>query len=173
MTLFATATPQDQSALEEILETVISESLSKDLVIIKPQVFSHMWNSFIKYEREQTNEAEKRAIITILRIAFSKDHSLIKEENVESFLNMLKAYVESNEPDFHIVKEISKIICLDVPVIIRTAKQFLVAQIYILVNTQGVSNNDWFSACECILTCIFKICESPERLVNLLIKKLH
>lgn len=53
------------------------------------------------------------------------------------------------------------------------AKNFLIAQIYILVNTQGTSNNEWFSACENILTCIFKICESPEKLSELLIKKLH
>ena len=38
---------------------------------------------------------EKRSIITILRIAFSRDPTLIKEENVESFLNMLKLYVEN------------------------------------------------------------------------------
>lgn len=96
VTLFAKANPQDQSALEEILETIIAESVSKSITIIKPQAFAHMWNHFIKYEREQTNQSEKRAIITILRIAFSKDHSLIKEENIESFLNMLKAYTENN-----------------------------------------------------------------------------
>lgn len=69
--------------------------------------------------------------------------------------------MESNQPDFHIVKEISKIICLDNPKIAKVAKNFLIAQTYILVNTQGISNNEWFAACECILTCIFKICESP------------
>lgn len=109
--LFAKAAPQDHSALEEIIETIVSESVNKSIVIIKPQAYAHMWNHFIKFEREQINQAEKRAIITILRIAFSKDHSLIKEENIESFLNMLKVYAENNEPDFHIVKEISKIIC--------------------------------------------------------------
>lgn len=63
-----------------------------------------MWNQFITFERNHTNYQEKRAILTILRIAFSKDLTLIKEENLESFLNILKAYVQTNEPDFHIVK---------------------------------------------------------------------
>jgi hypothetical protein len=81
--------------------------------------------------------------------------------------------VQSNEPDFHIVKEIAKIITLDDQHISQMAKNFLVAQIYILVNTQGTSNNEWFSACETVLTCIFKICESPERLSELLVRKLH
>jgi hypothetical protein len=115
--------------------------MSKSIVIIKPQAFAHMWNQFISYERNQSNINEKRAIMTILRIAFSKDQKLIKSENLESFLNILKVYVQTNEPDFHIVKEISKIICLDDPNINQMAKNFLIAQIYILVNTQGTTNN--------------------------------
>jgi hypothetical protein len=63
-----------------------------------------MWNQFIAFERNQTNINEKRAIMSILRIAFSKDQNLIKSENLESFLNILKVYVQTNEPDFHIVK---------------------------------------------------------------------
>ena len=47
--LFTKATPQDLSALEEILETVIAESMSKGIVLVKPQVFAHMWNQFIAY----------------------------------------------------------------------------------------------------------------------------
>ena len=78
MELFSHASPQDLSALEEIMETMISESVSKDLVIIKPQTYAHMWNQFIHYERTQTNQQEKRAIVTILRIVFSKDPSTIK-----------------------------------------------------------------------------------------------
>jgi hypothetical protein len=66
---------------------------------------------------------------------------------MESFLNILKSYVESNDPDFHILKEISKIICLDDVNVSKVAKNFLIAQIYILVNTQGTTNNEWFSAC--------------------------
>jgi hypothetical protein len=73
-------------------------------VIIKSQAFAHMWNQFIAFERNQTNINEKRAIMSILRIAFSKDQNLIKSENLESFLNILKVYVQTNEPDFHIVK---------------------------------------------------------------------
>lgn len=40
---------------------------------------------------------------------------------------MLKLYVENNEPDFHIVKEISKIVSLDIPIMSRHAKNFIVA----------------------------------------------
>jgi transcriptional regulatory protein LevR len=56
ISLFSKATPQDHSALEEILETIISESVSKEITIIKPQSFAHMWNYFIRYEREQVNQ---------------------------------------------------------------------------------------------------------------------
>lgn len=86
------------------METIVEESVNKNVVIIKPQTFAHMWNYFIKYEREQTNSTDKRAIMTILRIAFSKNFSLIREENLESFLNLLKDYTENGEPDFYIVK---------------------------------------------------------------------
>ena len=147
MTLFSKTTAQDQSALEQILETIIKESVEKELTIIKPQTFAHLWNNFIRFQREQINQMQKRSIITILRIAFSRDPTLIKEENVESFLNMLKLYVENGEPDFHIVKEVSRIICLQTDIITKHSKSFLVAQIFILVNTQGTPNNQWFSAC--------------------------
>ena len=60
---------------------------------------------------------------------------------MESFLNMLKLYVENGEPDFHIVKEVSRIICLETDIITKHSKSFLVAQIFILVNTQGTPNN--------------------------------
>lgn len=49
ITLFSKATPQDHSALEEILETIISESVSRNIVMVKPQTFAHMWNFFIRY----------------------------------------------------------------------------------------------------------------------------
>jgi len=52
-----------------------------------------MWNQFIHYERNDTNLEEKRAIITVLRTAFTKDPSLIKDENMDSFLNILKKYI--------------------------------------------------------------------------------
>jgi hypothetical protein len=61
------------------LETIIGEAIAKGIVIIKPQAFAHMWNQFIAWERQQINYAEKRAILTILRIAFSKDPSLLRE----------------------------------------------------------------------------------------------
>lgn len=54
---------------------------------------------------------------------------------------MLKLYVENNEPDFHIVKEVSKIVSLDNLMVSKQAKNFLVAQVYIMVNTQGTPNN--------------------------------
>lgn len=53
--------------------------MAKNIVIIKPHVYAHMWNQFIQYERNDTNLDEKRAIITVLRTAFTKDPSLIKD----------------------------------------------------------------------------------------------
>jgi len=31
------------------VETIVSESLIKNIVIIKPQAYAHMWNMFINY----------------------------------------------------------------------------------------------------------------------------
>jgi hypothetical protein len=109
-------------------------------------VYAYLWNQFIQYERNETNTEEKRAIVTVLRTAFNKDLSLIKDENMESFLNILKKYIETEEPDFYLMKEISKIICLDHEKVFKVSKNFLVAQIYILVNCIGSSDNEWYSA---------------------------
>ncbi len=38
-----------------------------------------MWNQFIQYERNDSNIDEKRAIVTVLRTAFTKDPNLIKD----------------------------------------------------------------------------------------------
>ena len=78
--------------------------MAKNIVIIKPHVYAHMWNQFIHYERNDTNLDEKRAIITVLRTAFTKDPSLVKDENMDSFLNILKKYIENEDPDFYLVK---------------------------------------------------------------------
>ncbi len=100
-----------------------------------------MWNQFIHYERNDSNLEEKRAIITVLRTAFTKDPTLIKDENMDSFLNILKKYIENEDPDFYLVKEISRIICLEHEKIIKVSKNFLVAQIFILVNCLGSNDN--------------------------------
>ena len=102
--LFKEATPQDASALEEIMEIIVGESISKNIPIIKPTVYSLLWNRFVQYEREGTCAPEKRAILTILRIAFSRDFLMIKQENIISFLGILKSYIAKGEPDFHITK---------------------------------------------------------------------
>ena len=60
---------------------------------------------------------------------------------MESFLNILKRYIENESPDFYLVKEISKIICLENDRITKVSKNFLVAQIYILVNCLGSHDN--------------------------------
>ena len=92
---------------------------------------------------------------------------------MDSFLNILKSYADSREPDFHVLKEISCITSIEESKVSALVKKFLVAQVYILVTSQGTSNNEWYAACEAVLTCIFKTCESPEKLSEMLIKKLH
>ncbi len=91
---------------------VISQSIAKDIVLIKPGVFGHMWNTLIQHLRNDTNDEEKRAIMTIHRVAFSIDPTVIKQENMDSFLNILKKYSQTKEPDYHIVEEICKIVTL-------------------------------------------------------------
>lgn len=52
--LFVGASDQDKSALEEILEIIIQESVSKGIVVIRPHVYAHLWNIFVKCEKENT-----------------------------------------------------------------------------------------------------------------------
>ncbi len=90
--------------MEETLEIIITKSIEKNYIVIKPHVYAHMWNQFIQYERNDSNVDEKRAIVTVLRTAFTKDPNLIKDENMDSFLNILKKYIESQDADFYLVK---------------------------------------------------------------------
>ena len=165
--LFREATPQDTSALEEIIEIIVAESLAKNIAIIKPQVYSLLWNKFVSYERSGEQASRKRAILTILRIAFSKDPLMIKQENVVSFLGILKSYIAKNDPDFIIVKEIVKIIMVEPEtcrIIDANARNLILATICILVSSQDSSNQEWYSVSEHILTCIYKISPNPEKL---------
>jgi len=97
---------------------------------------------------------------------------MVKEEHLDSFLNILKKYID-DEPDYTILEEISKILILNNPRIASIAKNFLLAEIYILVNNQGCSNKKWYNATDNILTSIFKLCENPEKLTEVMIKKMH
>ena len=53
------------------------------------------------------------------------------------------------------------------------SRKFVIAAVYIMVNTQGVDDNEWFSSSEHVLNCIYKICETPEKLTEIFIQKLH
>ena len=75
---------------------------------------------------------------------------------MDSFLNILKSYADSREPDFHVLKEISCITSIEEAKVSAIAKKFLVAQVYILVTSQGTSNNEWYAACQAVLTCILR-----------------
>ena len=70
---------------------------------------------------------------------------MLREEHLDSFLNMLKKYVDEL-PDYHILDEISKILVLKNQQIISVAKNFLLAEIFILVNNQGTSDRAWYTA---------------------------
>lgn len=80
ISLFKSASPQDHSALEEILEIIISESLTKNIPVIKLSVYALLWHRFIQYERneDESKLCEKRAILTILRITFNRDPLMVK-----------------------------------------------------------------------------------------------
>lgn len=92
---------------------------------------------------------------------------------MESFLNIMKKYISTGQQDFHILKEITKILILDNNVVRYNSRNFIIAAVYILVNCQGVVDNEWYSTSEHVLNCIFKISESPEKLTEVFIKKLH
>ena len=49
--LFRDASPQDASSLEEIMEIIVTESQAKNINIIRPRVYSLLWNQFVAYER--------------------------------------------------------------------------------------------------------------------------
>ena len=132
---------EDLLSLEETLEIIITKAIEKNYIIIKPHVYAHMWNQFIQYERNDSNIDEKRAIVTVLRTAFTKDPNLIKDENLDSFLNILKKYIENSDADFYLVKEISRSSCLEHEKIVKVSKNFLVAQIFIMVNCLGSNDN--------------------------------
>ena len=138
--------------------------MAKSIAIIKPQVYSLLWSKFVQYERSGEHAARKRAILTILRIAFNKDPLMIKQENIISFLGILKSYIAKNEPDFIIVKEIIKIIMVEPEtcrIIDANSRNLILATICILVGSQDSPNQEWYSVSEHILTCIYKISANP------------
>lgn len=78
--LFKDATAQDYAALQEILQIIVSQSLAKNIPVIKLSVYALLWHRFVAYQRSEEEQkiSEKRAILTILRITFNKDTTMIK-----------------------------------------------------------------------------------------------
>ena len=60
---------------------------------------------------------------------------------MESFLNIMRKYTVTNHQDFHLLKEITKILMLDNKIIQMHSRKFVIAAMYILVNSQGVTDN--------------------------------
>lgn len=152
--------------------------MAKNIQIIKLTVYAILWHRFIQFERSQDKERirDKRAILTIMRITFNKDPLMIKEENIVSFLGILKDNITRKNQDFYIMREILKIIMIEpktCPVVDNNARNLLLAIICILINSQEDPDQDWYSVSEHLLTCIYKISPNPEKLTEVFIKKLH
>lgn len=101
---------------------------------------------------------------------------MIKQENIVSFLGILKSYIAHNEPDFHIMKEIIKIVMVEpgtCRIIDANGRNLMLACICILVGSQESTNQEWYSVSEHILSCIYKISPNPEKLTEVFIRKLH
>lgn len=63
--------------------------------------------------RSNTNtasEKERRASISILRVIFNADDGALKNTYIASFLEILRRYSEVGGYDYHVIKEIGKII---------------------------------------------------------------
>lgn len=58
-------------------------------------------------------------------------------------------------------------------VIDANARNLVLAAICILVVSQDSRDPEWYSLSEHVLTCIYKISVNPEKLTEVLIKKLH
>lgn len=71
---------------------------------------------------------------------------MIKEEYIESFSNILKKYITTKKPDFHILKEIIKIALLNNPIIERCADSLIVATTLVLLGSLDVDDNKWYAA---------------------------
>ena len=65
---------------------------------------------------------------------------------MESFLNILKKYISTGSQDFHILKEITKIVMLNNKIVQLNSRKFVIAAVYIMVNTQGIDDNEWYSS---------------------------
>jgi hypothetical protein len=115
--------------------------LAKNIPVIKLSVYALLWHRFIQYERseDESKLCEKRAILTILRITFNRDPLMLKEENIVSFLAILKNYIATKKQDYYILREILKVIMLEpktCPIIDANSRNLLLAIICILVNSQ-------------------------------------
>lgn len=124
--------------------------MAKGIPVIKLSVYALLWYRFVEYERADRPEhlTGKRAILSILRITFNKDPSMIKEENVASFLGILKDYIMSKPQDYYIMREILKIMMVDPktsPFLDVNSRNLLLAIICILVKNQENPDQDWYS----------------------------